>query len=53
VAGSFGSWRLSDWHKVADVFKAPTYIIAAIVVLACAVAAATFIRRRRAKANTQ
>jgi membrane protein DedA with SNARE-associated domain len=38
----------ANWQKVADGFKGPTYIIAAIVVLACALAVAVFIRRRRA-----
>jgi membrane protein DedA with SNARE-associated domain len=37
----------AHWQKVADAFKGPTYVIAAIVVLACAVAVAVFIRRRR------
>jgi membrane protein DedA with SNARE-associated domain len=37
----------ANWQKVADGFKGPTYIIAAVVVLACAVAVTVFIRRRR------
>ncbi|GIH21423.1 DedA family protein [Rugosimonospora africana] len=37
----------ANWQKVADGFKGPTYIIAAIVVLACAAAVTVFIRRRR------
>jgi membrane protein DedA with SNARE-associated domain len=37
----------ANWQKVADGFKGPTYIIAAIVVVACAVAVIVFVRRRR------
>jgi membrane protein DedA with SNARE-associated domain len=37
----------ANWQKVADGFKAPTYVIAAIVVAACAVAVAVLVRRRR------
>lgn len=43
----------ANWHKVDTAFKAPTYIIAAIVVVACAAAITVFIkRRRRVKADT-
>jgi membrane protein DedA with SNARE-associated domain len=37
----------ANWQKVADGFKGPTYVIAAIVVAVCAVAVAVFVRRRR------
>jgi membrane protein DedA with SNARE-associated domain len=44
----------ANWQKVADAFKGPTYIIAAIVVVACATAVTVFIRRRRtSQVNTR
>ncbi len=38
----------ANWQKVADAFKGPTYVIAAIVVVACAAGVVMFVRKRRA-----
>lgn len=37
----------ANWQQVADGFRWPTYVIAALVVIGAAVAATTFVRHRR------
>ena len=46
----------SNWHSIADGFKGPTYIIAAVVVIALVIAVWRYLRQRNAeprKANVR
>ena len=43
----------ANWHSIADGFKGPTYIIAAIVVIALAIAVWRYLRARRAEPATE
>ena len=43
----------ANWHSIVDGFKGPTYIIAAIVVIALAIAVWRYLRARRAEPATE